>query len=491
MPPKKKVATKSRNAVIRTEMVSVKKLRTYYKNPRIGNVDKIAKSLHLNEQYKPLVVNIGTHTGRKNEILAGNHTFKGAQKDLTWQAAGVMYEKPAWDEVLCCFVDVDEDRAKQIVIADNKTAEDGTYDMELMSELVDGIPHVDAGALGFDPEELAELRESLGDIEVPEDLGDLADAYEDEQRAEEKPKFSDVELGDEDEAEDDEPKLTVRQIEEKARQDGIDLDRVSSNIAGALQLSDDTIFDEFVESANGNEYPKLLDNMLMTLDDLPADRSKIKAWAGSATKGDEDLDRVWLYNYGVDSTSGMLDAVMKNMIVSFFTWDYYFEGWWQTPSKYVGKVLNTGVKYITTPDFSPNTDMGNIFGLWQLYRQRYLGRYFQEAGLKLLPHCAWPDGDVKFLIEETLPTLPNPIPLLLMQMQTLNPKEVAGGMDHYKKQMQIVLDELKPEGVVLYTGKPGRKVFSELRYSGELIDITHRQDILSAHQKPRKKKKTL
>lgn len=493
MPPRKKAATKSqkKTVVIRTEETPLKSLQVYHKNPNSNpNVEGIAKSLHLNGQFKPIVVNLGTKTKRKNEILAGNHTYLGARMPVTWQANGILHEKETWDTMLVSFVDVDDTKAAEIVAADNKFAKEGVIDEDILAEMFEGLPEVNVEATGYSQDEWDEIITDIEDMDIP-DADDLEDAYDDgeEEPPPAKPKFEETALGDEEEAE-DEPKVTVREKEQQ-REDGTNLDRVSSDRPGAMQLADDPIFEDYILSANGNQYPRLLEgDKLASLDDIDVDN--IMTWAGSATKDDDNEDRQWFYNYGVDSTSGMLDSVMSKMIVSFFTWDEYFEGWWQTPSKFTGKVLNTGVKLITTPDFSPQTEMGNVFLKWQLYRSRYLGRYFQEAGLKLIPHLIWPDGDLDFLMEETLSTMPKKLPLLMVQAQTIDPKKVSGGMDHYKKQQQAALDELRPEAILLYSGKPGREVFDTLNLrKTKVVHLEHRQGILSKAQKPRKLKKTL
>ena len=46
------------------KMLPIAGLQPYGDNPRRGNVDLIANSLQTHGQYRPIVVNIGTHTGR-------------------------------------------------------------------------------------------------------------------------------------------------------------------------------------------------------------------------------------------------------------------------------------------------------------------------------------------------------------------------------------------------------------------------------------------
>lgn len=98
-------------------------LAPYYKNPRKGNVDAIAESLQVRGQYKPIVVNVGTYTARPMEILAGNHTYLAAAS-LGWDAIDVVT------------VDVPDGQAAQIVAADNRLADLGDYDDDLLRDVL-------------------------------------------------------------------------------------------------------------------------------------------------------------------------------------------------------------------------------------------------------------------------------------------------------------------------------------------------------------------
>lgn len=93
----------------------ISELHTYRRNPRRGDVDAIASSLRKRGQYRPIVVNIGTNASKQMEILAGNHTYLAA-KQLGWKT------------IQATTVDVDDDQAAQIVLADNRLADLGGYD---------------------------------------------------------------------------------------------------------------------------------------------------------------------------------------------------------------------------------------------------------------------------------------------------------------------------------------------------------------------------
>lgn len=133
-------------------LFDVAELRTYHRNPRRGNVERIKQSLTVNGQYKPVVVNVGTFTGRPLEVLAGNHTLLGV-RDLAWpQIAGVT-------------VDVDEDQAARIVAADNRTSDESDYDDRLLLELLASLPDLDG--TGYDLEDFAGLEKALEEPTPP------------------------------------------------------------------------------------------------------------------------------------------------------------------------------------------------------------------------------------------------------------------------------------------------------------------------------------
>lgn len=141
-------------------------LAIYHRNPNLGNIDVIKASLRAHGQYKPVVVNAGTHTGRPNEVLAGNHTLK-ALRDL--QEAEP--DNTAWREVAGYVIDVDDDRAARIVLVDNKSAEDGFgYDTEILTDILGELDGLEGTAFTEDEysDLMASLEEALPDFGTPD-----------------------------------------------------------------------------------------------------------------------------------------------------------------------------------------------------------------------------------------------------------------------------------------------------------------------------------
>ncbi|MGX1909281.1 ParB/RepB/Spo0J family partition protein [Streptomyces phaeochromogenes] len=144
--------------------VPVDDLALYHRNPRTGDLDSITESLSTNGQYRPIVVNRGTMTGRTNEILAGNHTFKAA-KQL------------GWDEIAVTWLDVDDDDAAKIVIVDNRTSDLAGYDSVLLADILTELP--DLQGTGYDQDQLDQLLDETAlpaPIELPTDGADTGAA---------------------------------------------------------------------------------------------------------------------------------------------------------------------------------------------------------------------------------------------------------------------------------------------------------------------------
>lgn len=119
------------------------------RNPRIGDVDRIERSLRRHRQYTPLTVQRSTR-----QIIKGNHTWLGLGRLEV-------------DTVAVVFLDVDDAEALEILIDDNHASDDGSYRNELLAELIQSLDQLPSTFL---PAELDDLLLSL----TPQSLDDLA-----------------------------------------------------------------------------------------------------------------------------------------------------------------------------------------------------------------------------------------------------------------------------------------------------------------------------
>lgn len=155
-------------AVGTTTRVPPGELRTFHKNPRRGDTALIANSLRTHGQYKPICANVGTHTGRPNEVLAGNHTLM-AFRDIAEST-----DDPYWQSILVHWVDVDDDTADRIVAVDNRASEVGSNDTEALVSLLSGVSTLDG--TGYTADSLADLV-AIVENRTVDDLDGIADEY--------------------------------------------------------------------------------------------------------------------------------------------------------------------------------------------------------------------------------------------------------------------------------------------------------------------------
>lgn len=446
--------------IIRTDTVPIEDLQVYHANPRVGDVDEIAKSLHINSQFKPVVVNVGSKTGRPNEILAGNHTFLGARKELTWQQDGKMYEKPVWTHIVCSFVDVDDDDAKRIVLADNSTSDKAGYDQDVLAKLISDLP--DISGTGFRQDEIDNILTSAnvkpGDIDI--DIPDF-DPEALEQRAEERqqqlPERDRVKEG---ESEEKAEAQHARGADRPEKQDEeIDLEQipVDAQMQVVLEMNEENLW----RGDNRWDIPDLTRDMLMTTDEFP---KNIQTWGGQDATPD-DGKKWFLYNYSLGGRKGL---PMDRTVMAFNTFDRKFYSWWDTPAYMTAKFLVMGLKYICVPDFSYYYNDPKAQHLISHYRGQWMGRFFQEAGLKVIPRLQFNYEDEGCLDYNMIGIPKNP-PLLITSQQNVEHEEENG--PKIAKMLKHCLDELQPEKLIYYSGPPGKRIMEGVKFDGEVVYV--------------------
>lgn len=98
------------------------------------------------------------------------------------------------------------------------------------------------------------------------------------------------------------------------------------------------------------------------------------------------LDRLprWLVPYGqrIQANEPPDDGA-----VHFFLEDYRFETVWKRPRQ----ALQSLRPYTTllTPDFSLYRDWPLMLQMWNVYRNRWCGRFWQEQGFRVIPSVSW------------------------------------------------------------------------------------------------------
>jgi ParB-like chromosome segregation protein Spo0J len=170
------------------KVFAIDDLQPFEGNPRIHNDALLQESLKAHGQFKPIVVNAGSHTGRVNEILAGNGTLEAARSI-------------GWTKIDGVLLDVDDITAKKINVIDNRSNDVASYDNEMLAALLSEIASEDdLAGTGFSEKDLEKMlgggdkeadgESRMGDLEYrvivdcrdEEDQGQLMEALEAEGR---------------------------------------------------------------------------------------------------------------------------------------------------------------------------------------------------------------------------------------------------------------------------------------------------------------------
>ena len=77
--------------------------------------------------------------------------------------------------------------------------------------------------------------------------------------------------------------------------------------------------------------------------------------------------------------------------IHFFLDDYKFEPLWNRPIKTLSMIQKIG--RALSPDFSLYMNYPRAIQIYNVYRNRWLGRYWQENGIDVIPTIAWSDKE--------------------------------------------------------------------------------------------------
>jgi hypothetical protein len=78
---------------------------------------------------------------------------------------------------------------------------------------------------------------------------------------------------------------------------------------------------------------------------------------------------------------------LEDGAVHFFMDDYHFEVVWNKPTQILKLITDCGIAL--TPDFSLYVDDPIAAQIWNTYRTRWVGSYWQSQGIKVLPTVTW------------------------------------------------------------------------------------------------------
>jgi ParB-like chromosome segregation protein Spo0J len=363
---------------MKVEMLALGAIVPYGKNPRRNKkaVDAVAASIKQFGWRQPIVVDA------EKVIIVGHTRYLAAQK-LGIEKVPVVVAK-----------DLRPEQVKAYRIADNKTNELAEWDVGLLSEELKELS--DAGwnnfsDLAFSNMEIDALLSPLAAETFTPERPTLASAAEEQATSADGEEPGDL----------PDDSRSRNYLEEEIEDDA----EPTGSEGQITQYREDAVF----PAKNRWGIPELRPDML---------------WDGDI-KGvytiDGDISPTRLVHWG---TVGF-DERMRDHVICFFADDQRFEAAvWDKAVSYIDKLKVVQPSGLVSPDFSLWQADPPCINLYNIYRQFWCARYWQEAGFKILPNIAVLDEQS---YDYVLLGMPKRVPAAIVQART------TSGSDFQKK----------------------------------------------------------
>lgn len=135
----------------------------------------------------------------------------------------------------------------------------------------------------------------------------------------------------------------------------------------------------------------------------------------------------------------------KNVGVHFYIDDYQFERVWNAPEKYVD--ILSQYDCILSPDFSLYMDMPMPMKIWNIYRSRQIGAYYQSKGIKVIPTVSWAEKETFSFCFQGIPKGS------IVSVSTIGVKQDSDALEVWKDGMREMIQTIEPATILVYGGK--------------------------------------
>lgn len=135
----------------------------------------------------------------------------------------------------------------------------------------------------------------------------------------------------------------------------------------------------------------------------------------------------------------------KNVGIHFYLDDYQFERVWNYPEKYVEMFQRYDC--ILSPDFSLYMDMPMPMKVWNVYRSRLIGAYYQSYGVPVIPTLSWAEKETFDFCFKGIPKGS------IVSISTIGVKKDKDAMKTWLDGVKEMLKTVNPKTLLVYGGK--------------------------------------
>lgn len=134
-----------------------------------------------------------------------------------------------------------------------------------------------------------------------------------------------------------------------------------------------------------------------------------------------------------------------NVGIHFYLDDYQFERIWNKPEDYI-EILKQ-YECIFSPDFSLYLDMPIPMKIWNIYRSRQIGQYYQSQGIKVIPTISWAEKETFEFCFKGIPKKS------IVSISTIGVKRNKEALKIWQDGMDAMIEEIEPSTILVYGGK--------------------------------------
>ena len=199
----------------------------------------------------------------------------------------------------------------------------------------------------------------------------------------------------------------------------------------------DFIFDDDEDSYYGDERERT--NKAYNLDLVDHQNLSNDFWQMPIIKNNNYIPKDLIgFNYAKTSKE-------KDVGIHFYVDDYQFERLWNAPEKYLDVLRE--YECILTPDFSLYMDMPMPMKIWNIYRSRQIGAYYQSMGIRVIPTISWAE-------EETFQFCFLGIPKgSIVSVSTIGVKQNSEALQIWEDGMREMIKQIEPSTILVYGGE--------------------------------------
>ena len=135
----------------------------------------------------------------------------------------------------------------------------------------------------------------------------------------------------------------------------------------------------------------------------------------------------------------------KNVGIHFYLDDYQFERLWNKPEDYVDILKQ--YECILSPDFSLYMDMPMPMKIWNIYRSRLIGQYYQSQGIKVIPTLSWAEEETFEFCFEGIPKGS------IVSISTIGVKKNKEALKIWRAGVDELIRRIEPSTILIYGGK--------------------------------------